>query len=342
MQKVAEKVIAKPMALTFLAHFALSNVILSAYKLGIFKPFFEDPDNGTLNPKEFIEKNKFNERMVNGLVEYLTLREVFVNEGNGNYSLGELGVHLIKEKWISYVLFYVGGYGNILSNSDKLGSGEYTYGKDIIRDIDWVAKGTELMSLTRHHQSYANVLEVANRQFSNNVLDIGCGTGNFLMKLAKAANCKLGVGIDISAEACSLARTNVLKSPIKISIEEGDFVSNTKPLIDKYGNFDVVTALMIIHEYLFYGDEKVIEVLISISQLLSPNGTFILLDKANDVLPEAPLYFTEYKLVHDLTHQDLCSRSKWHQLISDAGMEIVNERLLPRHTGTILIECRRK
>lgn len=335
-----------PQALKILADFALANIVFSAYSLGFFEPFKAGHEEGILYIEDIGREQNWNPRILIGLAEYLSHRNVLkpVLGRDHAYTLDELGKHLIADGWVGYLVYYVGGYGNVLLNSPFLARNELVYGRTIKRDIDWVVVGTELMSLTSHHKSYSAVLEACKRESAERVLDIGCGTAKFLIELIKVSNSRIGVGIDVSAKACELATQVILSSSCKkqIDIVCGDFLESVSALKVGYGEFDVITAMMILHEYLFEGEQKVVDVLRSICELLSVSGSFILLDKATDALRHSPLYFTEFKLAHDLTNQDLCSRSKWEELLNKAGLKIKAAVRLPEHTGSILLECIRK
>jgi hypothetical protein len=103
--------------------------------------------------------------------------------------------------------------------------------------------------------------------------------------------------------------------------------------------------MMVIHESLYGGEQQTVELLRTLSGLLAPErGALLILDKQTDVLDSglAPPYLTEYKLVHDVTRQDLCSARRWGELIESAGMRLERTQTLPRHTGSVLLECRRR
>ncbi|MCB9746817.1 MAG: tRNA (adenine(22)-N(1))-methyltransferase TrmK [Candidatus Omnitrophica bacterium] len=333
----------EPESLKILANFAVANSVFSAYCLGFFDPFVLNNLDGILDVSELAKNNNWDLRVLNGIAEHLSHRSVLepVANSDGKYTLGDLGKHLIIDGWFSYIVYYVGGYGEILLNSQRLAKKEIVYGQNITRNIDWVAKGTELMSLTTHHNSYHAVLDASKSVKCQNALDIGCGTAKFLVDLVRSTNAQIGVGIDISKEACELAEQIILKKMLsdKIKIVTGDFLENIQNLKMKYEEFDIITAMMIIHEYLYEGDDKTIAVLSGVRELLSPSGSFLLLDKSTDALKTSPLYFTEFKLAHDLTNQDLCSHLKWKVLLDKAGLKIKNEFPLPPHTGSILFEC---
>lgn len=329
--------------LKILADYALANTIFAGYKLGFFEPFLENLENSSLDLNKVFNNSNWNYRIIKGIAEHLTHRNVFKkSDKNANiFLLDNLGEHLIKNGWFSYLIFFVGGYGEVLLKSEEIGKNELIYGENINRNSDWVAKGTELMSKTQHHRSYSTILKNSERNSSNNVLDIGCGTAKFLTELVKCSNSQIGVGIDISKEACDIAQKNIAQSSDinRIEIVNGDFLNSVSILKEKYKNFDIITALMILHEYIFYGEEILIKVLTSIRELLSTNGSFLLLDKITDELPSSPLYFTEYKLIHDLTNQDLYSFSDWENILNKSGLRIKESFKLPKHTGSVLFEC---
>ena len=332
-------------ALDLLSSFALSQVVFASYKIGVFDGFLNH-EQDSLNIDNLILSNNLNERYTRGLVEYLVRRDVLIVAKNDDniYVLGSMGEHLITDKWISYILYYVGGYGEILGRAADLANGSETYGDSLLRDLTWVAVGTEMMSSTSHHLSYQKVLEAVQIvETPRYTLDIGCGSGIFMRDLTLGINAEKGVGVDCSAEACNIAVLNTNDYINKFDIIQGDFLelAESGRLGGRYGTFDIITSMMIIHEYLYQGDDAVIRVLSGIFDLLSDTGIYVLLDKNTDKLDSSPKYFSEFKLAHDLTNQDLCSVNKWKYLLDKSGLAVIDEVDMPEHTGSVLFICRR-
>jgi SAM-dependent methyltransferase len=335
-----------PFALDVLAKYALAHTIFAAHELGLWRPFEADPA-AVIDVEALVTDHSLERRTTLGIVDHLARRRVLerCQGGGARYRLGPVGHELIGAGWYAYIVYYVGGYGGVLSSMSALADGSSRYGEDVVRDTEYVAKGTEMMSLTRHHASYGVVLDRAEQLAPRRVADVGCGSASFLAQLVERCRCDSGVGIDLSLPVCHMARENVKKAGLadRIEIVRCDMRDVLAERPDLAGSFDVVTAMMVLHESLFGGEERTVELLRTLCGLLAPErGALLVLDKQTDVLDlgEAPAYLTEYKLAHDITKQDLCSADRWRELVEASGMRITGTRTLPAHTGSILMECR--
>ncbi|AOR24457.1 class I SAM-dependent methyltransferase [Clostridium taeniosporum] len=119
--------------------------------------------------------------------------------------------------------------------------------------------------------------EIINRIVSlkpKKLLDVGCGTGNILMKLSKNTNIELS-GLDISEKMIEVARRNI---GTKAELKVGD--SEFMPWKNK--TFDVILCNASFHHY--PNPEKV---LMEMRRLLKSSGTLIIGD------PTAPLFIRQ-------------------------------------------------
>jgi histidinol-phosphate aminotransferase len=334
-----------PFALDVLAKYALAHTVFAAHELGLWRAFEADPGR-TLDVDAFVAERALERRTALGIVDHLARRRVLERcSGDGRrYRLGPLGRDLVGDGWYAYVVYFVGGYGGVLRSLTALADGSSRYGEDVIRDTAYVAKGTEMMSTTRHHASYEVVLDRAARLHPARVLDVGCGSASFLIRMVEHCGCEGAVGLDVSEAVCRMARANVRDAGLdgRVEILRCDMrdVRTARP--ELAGAFDVVTAMMVVHESLYGGEERTVELLSTLAGLLTDHGSLLVLDKQTDLLDagEAPPYLTEYKLAHDVTKQDLCSAGRWRELVERAGMRLEATAALPPHTGSILLECR--
>jgi SAM-dependent methyltransferase len=334
-----------PFALDVLAKFALAHTIFAAFEIGLWEGFHDDPEHA-LDVDAFVAERGLEPRIVRGIVDHLRRRDVLVAAGD-RYCLGPRGRHLIAEGWLAYVAFYVGGYRDVLAATTAMAKGDSRYGTDVIRNTHYVALGTEMMSRTAHHASYEVVLGRAAQLRPRRVADVGCGSAHFLIQLVDACGSDHGLGVDVSASACQLANDNVLAAGRtgRIEIVQCDMRRLLQERSDLAGSFDVITSMMVVHESLYGGEWNTVQLLRDLSRALVPGtGRMLILDKQTDVLDagRTPPYFTEYKLVHDLTYQDLCDQAGWERIISAAGMRLESVQKLPEHTGSILLECCRR
>lgn len=328
-----------PFALDVLARFALAQTIFAAHELGVWEPFLNDSRQG-VSLDELIRRDDLSPRHTHGIIDHLVRHRVLRWDSDGLLYLDDMGRHLVDEHWLAYIIFYVGGYGKVLEGAGALARQEMRYGEDLVRDGYYVALGTEMMSETPHHRSYEVVFDAAQRVLPDRVLDLGCGSARFLSRLVRCTGASYGLGVDRDAQACALARQNVAATS-HVEIYHGDMHRLLDERPELAGSFDVVTAMMVIHESFFLGEEPTLGLLGNLRRLLTPEGRLLILDKHIDILEagQAPPYFTEYKLVHDLTNQDLYTLSQWRAMLPKAGLHLADIEVLPPHTGSVLMSC---
>lgn len=330
-------------ALQIIASYALANTIFAAYELGLWEEL--SGGNSILDVDRFIEDRNLDSRVTWGIVDHLIRRSVLRHRERGRVSLGSLGEELITRNQLPYIVYYLGGYGKVVSSAAALAQRKSLYGKDISRNSHYVALGTHLMSLTEHHGSYAAVFARAGLSRPKLIVDLGCGDGALLCSLMHRADAETGIGVDISSEVCTLAAETVASAGLsdRVTILNCDLASTTQHRPDLIGRCDLVICMMVLHEFIRLGIDKMIATLRTLVDLVSiGSGRVLILDKHTDVLENGadPLYFTEYKLAHDLTQQDLCTEAEWRRLFKLAGLDVIYKEALPTHTGSILFECR--
>jgi SAM-dependent methyltransferase len=329
-----------------LAHLSLAHVLFAFYEAGVWDRFEED-SGFVLDPGRFADERGLNAKLLLRLAEYLSLKQVLArtdHDGRLGFGLGAVGRKLVEGERIPHFVFFVGGYGRVLCETGRLVEGRSLYGRDIRRDGHYVALGSELVGKTPHTRSYDVVLDRGAEASPNVVVDLGCGSAKFLIRLVEATGATKGLGIDIDGDACALARRRIEEVGLSSRIEviQGDVseVCEAEPSLAR--SIDVVTAMFLVHEFFAAGEKEASRRLAGLSRLLRPSsGRLLILDKCTDALEsdEPPPYLPEFTLVHDLTAQVLHPRRVWQRILDGAGLRVVHEEWLPPHTGAVLLEC---
>ncbi|WP_100898477.1 class I SAM-dependent methyltransferase [Nostoc flagelliforme] len=115
---------------------------------------------------------------------------------------------------------------------------------------------------------HKRLLEYVDLPESANVLDIGCGTGHLLKRLATQFPDMQAIGLDLSANMLRVARQSNRHRPRLIYVEGK---AESLPFAD--GQFDAVFSTI---SFLHYLEPK--QVLSEIARVLSPGGRFYLVD----------------------------------------------------------------
>lgn len=111
---------------------------------------------------------------------------------------------------------------------------------------------------------------------ATSVLDIGCGTGGYLLKIAKRHPEGKFTGIDMNASVIETAKANALKS----GLTNVEFIHTSMEDWDESNNcFDAIMMNNILH---YYSLEDRLKLMQRAKQLLNPEGILIII---------TPLYF---------------------------------------------------
>ncbi|MGF2035965.1 MAG: class I SAM-dependent methyltransferase [Nostoc sp. CmiVER01] len=127
---------------------------------------------------------------------------------------------------------------------------------------DWLFPSVFYQAIHKRLLEYVDLPETAN------VLDIGCGTGRLLERLATQFPDLQAIGLDLSANMLRVARQSNRHRPRLIYVEGK---AESLPFAD--GQFDGVFSTI---SFLHYLEPK--QVLSEIARVLSPSGRFYLVD----------------------------------------------------------------
>jgi ubiquinone/menaquinone biosynthesis C-methylase UbiE len=179
--------------------------------------------------------------------------------------------------------------------------------------------GICLLSLGHINRVYRRVAELV---LGPNVLDLGCGTGNVMMRLTQLGLCITGV--DVSPEMLAVARRKIPPGAAARFVQTG-----AVELIDHFpaGSFDTIVSILVFSE-LSDAEQRV--VLRQCRCLLHPGGRLILADevRASDFLRRTlhnlvrvPLSIITYVLTQASTRPVGELKGK----LSEAGFSIIME-----------------
>lgn len=147
------------------------------------------------------------------------------------------------------------------------------------------------------------------------ILEIGCGTGNFLHRLEKMNKNFEVFGIDESGKMIEIARRKFQN----INFQEG--LAENLPFVDNYFDF-----IVIIDAFYYFEDKN--KVIAECFRVLKPNGFLFLYTPSIDQFLSKVLVWlsklspTESKSKH-LCYKDL------KLLIRDVGFQIIEKKLSP-------------
>lgn len=310
--------------------YALSS-ILAGLEIGGLLPALEE--NGLPDTVVHDRPAAAIEQLTAGLV-YLADRGILRRTGDG-WELTDVGREICADK--GYLLWLVGGYGSAMSHFAEYVTGSARYGHDYIRNGEWVAGGAAMLGRADVVPYAMDLLKGV--QFRH-MVDIGCGNARFLL-LATQHFDAAGVGVDLSPEACALARENVERAGMndRVQIFQGDAVDLGK--IPRLDETDLVVTFFLLHEVLAKGRPELIAYLTDLRDRL-PGGARLLVAEVEppEDVSDRQWFTPEFRYVHAMMSQILYSSSQWVEALSDSGFEVTDVVRSGMPGGLVLL-CRK-
>lgn len=192
----------------------------------------------------------------------------------------------------------------------------------------WAKNGRDLLMEKEHGRNVNKFLKKISFDTPFTFLDVGCGNGWVIRKIAMNKNCKKAIGIDKSKNMISNAKKN------KKSSKESYFVASIEDWKYK-GKFDIVFSM----ESLYY-TKSIPNALDKIYKLLNSNGRFFC---GTDFYSDNKATTNWSKKLQIPMH--LYSKKEWKAFFSDAGFKVKttqikdlnNKKKWKREFGTLFI-----
>jgi ubiquinone/menaquinone biosynthesis C-methylase UbiE len=167
------------------------------------------------------------------------------------------------------------------------------------------AQGEDLMRL----------VELLDPSADDAVLDLGCGVGHTLRKVAPKV--RLAVGADATAGMLEGARSLMSKEGIA-NVTLIVTTAESLPFLD--GWFDGVTCRLAAHHF---ADVK--RAFAEVARVLKSGGRFVLSDNYAPDDPELDRWINTLETLRDPSHVREHSVSEWHKLLERAGFRVTAE-----------------
>jgi len=168
----------------------------------------------------------------------------------------------------------------------------------------WAKSGRAELMEKEHGKNVSQFLSKITFDKPFSFLDVGCGNGWVVRKIAQQENCKKAIGIDKSKKMIQIALNN------KLSNKEDYFVEDIEKWRYK-GKFDIIFSM----ESLYYA-ESMENAIKKIYKFLKPNGVFYC---GTDFYSDNKATANWPNMVKLKMH--LLSKKEWRDLFSNAGFK---------------------
>ena len=267
-----------------------------------------------------------------GIVRPVAGKAVTAYSADAELELTETGKRVHNTIARGLLNLYVGGYQALLGQLGPLLRKEIKLEDTRLdRSARHAAAGTEDVTCVR---VVPQVIDLLKELGVRTVLDLGCGTGGFLIQWARVTGGP-GAGVDMSADALRAAKKNAADFGVdgRISFHLGEIGRDKLPIADDVvRSIDALTAMFMLHEFGRGGDAEIVRVLASLKAQFSGKLLCALEMQPVDVyalnghLPPA-IDALDYHFVHPMSRQGPPRiKPVWESLYEQAGMKLLRVR----------------
>jgi len=164
-------------------------------------------------------------------------------------------------------------------------------------------------------EDLASVVAFLDPQADETVLDLGCGVGHTLRRVAPKV--RLAVGADATAGMLEGARTLMAREGIG-NVTLVVTTAESLPFLD--GTFDGVTCRLAAHHF-----ASVEHAFAEVARVLRPGGRFVLSDNYAPDDPALDRWINELETIRDPSHVREHTIAEWRALLTGAGFHVTDE-----------------
>ena len=284
--------------------------------------FDEVRDRGRVDPDAFAKEHNLDPDVLKPICDSLFSLRILTKEAGG-YGLDARGRTLVGVARGWFIATY--GYEDVIHSLESLLRREKEYGRDVHRRIESVTEGYAEME---QWVFFPWAFEIVSRNGFKRVLDLGCGDGTFLRALCERDGQVTGYGVDLSPPAIAEGKRKTEAAGLggRIQLVVGD-ISKRDQLPDALKGIDVATTFFVLHELMFHGPDRVVELLRGFRAAFPgvPLVVFEVMRPTPEALRKRPGMGVVYFLHHDLTHQKPVGREEWRAVFKEAGFSSIEE-----------------
>jgi SAM-dependent methyltransferase len=267
-----------------------------------------------------------------GLLEYLLGCGALVRRSGNVVGITAKGERLFNVYTRGVLNVYLGGYNAVLQSLGEVLS------KRLPLDAPSLQRSTRHAAAGTAYSTCAftipEVFSVMRDKGGKVCLDLGCGTGDFLLQWVLQDPDARGVGVDMSAGPLVQARDTAVRWGVADRLEFHEVRVGPEPLVVPPGaldEVDVVTSMYMLHELGRNGRQAIVDVVRALRAQLPGRHLLVLEVEACDPeefaaqMPPPPhLGRLDYRLIHQLSGQGLPrTQADWHGIFGDANCSIV-------------------
>lgn len=314
---------AHDMALKHVRGYIFSNCICSLSKLGVLVDMLK---NDTINVRTYARDHNLDKEILIYIFEYLYSVKFLDRQGD-DYKLSKYGFFI--SSYANGPFSFIIAYESLFKNLGDLIQQKKRYGIEVLKDKTWVARAS---AETEDWVPYPVIKTLIKQYRFKSLIDLGCGSAEFLIKLCKDNKDLTGYGVDISSDALKYANERLQKERLgdRIKLIQGDLY-NADGLASKITKkIDAITSMYVFHEFVSRGAGGITGILNILKGLKQnfPNTYFIVCELCKntpDQMRKKQNMISEHHLFHALSNQVLLDEKEWRGLFKKVPFNICEE-----------------
>lgn len=287
--------------------------VAATFRLGLLK---ELNGNGSVGLEDFCRRHEVDAGSLRALACALrTAGVVEYDEAAGAVSRGPAFDDVYVSK--GYFYWLVAGYGPMLQHLAELVRTGHDRDRGPLRNGAEVARAAQDYGASFVDRTF---LEVLRREPMSAVADIGCGSAQRLIELARSRPGLRGVGVDIDPEVVDLAQARIETAGLQDRLKAlaGDL--KTMEPTDECRDVDVIFSLFMGHD--LWPRADCVQALRGIRGIFPNARRFLLCDTfRSGVLTgdDIPIFTLGFELTHAVMRQYIPTVEEWLDVIAESG-----------------------
>ncbi len=294
-----------------------------------------------LDPRAYADRTRLAPEILDALINYAA-RAGLLSIKDGRAFLTADGRALMEENG---VLEMVRAYSGVLDVLEHLLVRLKTLHPGNSRRFE---AAVEAQSQRWLPEVYPAIEELIVKHRFTHLLDIDCGSGDLLIRMAKASNQIVGVGVGsdgplVRKANAAITTQGLEKRFIAVTANSLDALTETKQVFDRVGisqqlwrEIDCILAANFLGEATSLNRDLVIKTLAGVARNF-PHAHLLLAEPTIGPKFDKNYYASELALVLQLTRQSLWTADIWRNTITLAGLKVVAETSLATDGLTLFL-----
>ncbi|OON72936.1 methyltransferase domain-containing protein [Streptomyces tsukubensis] len=231
------------------------------------------------------------------------------------------------------------GYGSLFQRMGDVVYEKHRTGDFIQRDSSAVSIACRDANDVFMDAAFTAVLETLDFSVA---ADLGCGSGERLIQLAKRDPSLKCVGIDIAAGAIEVGTKAVAENGLqdRVTLVQGD----ARKLGDypEFADVELMASFLMGHD--FWPRENCVELFRQFRKQLPNLKHFLLCDThrhPDDATSDLPLFTMGFETAHALMGQYIPTRSEWESVFEESGWKCVRQHVYSTPANTVIFQLER-